>query len=418
MAATAVATAVLLMVLGVAVIRPGGMSEAVFAILALLGASLLVALGVVPWASAWGELAELAPTVGFLAAVLVLAHLADAEGVFTAAGAMMARGSGGRPVALLGLVFGVASVVTAVLSLDATVVLLTPVVFGTATSLRLRVRPHVYACAHLANSASLLLPVSNLTNLLAFRAAGVSFVRFGSLMALPWLAVLAVEYLVFRRFFATDLHTPASGQTARTQADVPIFALGVVGLTLAGFTVASVVGVNPAWAAAGGAGILAIRRLLRGGSTPSQLITAASPTFLLFVFTLGVAVRGVQDHGLGRVIHAVVPGSTSLPGLFGTALVAAVLANLVNNLPAVLMVVPVVADSGPGAVLAVLIGVNVGSNLTYVGSLATLLWRRTLRHGDAEPALSEFVRLGAVTVPAGLAAGVLALWIGLRLWGA
>jgi arsenical pump membrane protein len=102
-------------------------------------------------------LRRLAPIIGFLAAVLVLAELCDREGLFEAAGRRMAAGARGRPVALLGLVFVVGSVVTATLSLDATVVLLTPVVFGTASRLLLRPKPHVYACTHLANSASLLL---------------------------------------------------------------------------------------------------------------------------------------------------------------------------------------------------------------------------------------------------------------------
>ena len=86
--------------------------------------------------------------------------------------------------------FVTAAVTTAVLSLDATVVLLTPVVFATAARLDVRARPHVYACTHLANSASLLLPVSNLTNLLAFAASGLAFGHFAALMALPWLAEL------------------------------------------------------------------------------------------------------------------------------------------------------------------------------------------------------------------------------------
>src|SRR5207249_2305882 len=157
--------------------------------------------------AAAAELRALAPTVGFLAAILVLAHLADAEGVFRYAGSVMAAGSRGRPARLLGLVFAVASVVTAVLSLDATVVLLTPVVFATAAALRLPARPHVFACTHLANSASLLLPVSNLTNLLAFAASGLAFGRFAALMAVPWLAAIGVEYAVFGRFFASDLNT-------------------------------------------------------------------------------------------------------------------------------------------------------------------------------------------------------------------
>ena len=119
----------------------------------------------------------------------------------------MARASAGSPRRLLAQVFLIASVTTAVLSLDATVVLLTPVVFATAARLEARARPHVYACTHLANSASLLLPVSNLTNLLAFAASGLAFGRFAALMAVPWLAAIGVEYAVFGRFFGSDLNT-------------------------------------------------------------------------------------------------------------------------------------------------------------------------------------------------------------------
>jgi hypothetical protein len=114
--------------------------------------------------------------------------------------------------ALVG-VFAVASLITAVLSLDATVVLLTPVVFATAARVGARPRPHVYATAHLANSASLLLPVSNLTNLLAFTASGLTFTRFAALMAPAWLAVIGIEYVVFRRFFAADLAAGARPPT-------------------------------------------------------------------------------------------------------------------------------------------------------------------------------------------------------------
>src|SRR5580700_6910415 len=172
---------------------------------AVPGPGLLLVLGILPLGQAGTEARSLGPTIGFLAAVLVLANLCDHHGLFQAAGSWMAAGSRGRPVSLLALVFAAASLVTAVLSLDATVVLLTPVVFATVARLRLRAKPHVYACTHLANSASLLLPVSNLTNLLAFGASGLSFARFGATMALPWLVGISVEWLVLRRFFAGDL---------------------------------------------------------------------------------------------------------------------------------------------------------------------------------------------------------------------
>ena len=159
--------------------------------------------------------------IGFLAAVLVLAQLCDDEGLFTACGAWMARGATGRPRRLLASVFAVASVTTAVLSLDATIVLLTPVVFATAARVGARPRPHVYACTHLSNTASLLLPVSNLTNLLAFAASGLSFPRFAALMGLPWLVAIGTEYVVFRRFFATDLDADAQAPPAASSSTTP-----------------------------------------------------------------------------------------------------------------------------------------------------------------------------------------------------
>ena len=90
---------------------------------------------------------------------------------------------------------------------------------------------------------------------------------------------------------------------------------------------------------------------------------------------------------------------------------------MINNLPAVLVLLPVAAAGGSGPVLATLIGVNIGPNLTYVGSLATLLWRRVLREHDSEPALREFTRLGSLTVPAALVGAVLALWLMLHTIG-
>ena len=460
---TVVSLVLLVGVLGFAVARPWGLSEAVAAVPA---AVIAVVAGLVPWREAVRELAELGPTVGFLAAVLLLAYLADEAGVFRYAGATAARWSRGSSRRLLGLVFVIASVVTAALSLDATVVLLTPVVFATAATLSVRPTPHVYACNHLANSASLLLPVSNLTNLLAMSAAGLSFLAFAGLMALPWIAVIAVEYVIMRRFFAADLSPSveradpgssasdaapgssaggaASGAPGASAGPVargssvgddpgsledrsgpgvpsavgasgvaaPRFALWVLGLTLAGFAVAGPVGVHPAWVALGGAVALGVRQRER---VPT-LLRKANPGFCLFVLALGVVVLAVGRGGFGAVVGRVAPHRADLLGLLLMAVLAAVLANVLNNLPATLMLLPLTAHS-PGLVLAVLLGANIGPNLTYVGSLATLLWRRILHLRGDPPVTREFLRLGALTVPACLIAGVASLWMSLRLSG-
>jgi len=414
-AAEAISVAMLALVLGFAVVRPWGWGEAVVAVPAAI---LVIAVGAISPHRALVEAERLGPIIGFLAAVLILAQLCQDEGLFRACGDWMARGAAKRPTRLLTRVFIVASVTTAVLSLDATVVLLTPIVFATAARLNARAKPYVYSTTHLANSASLLLPVSNLTNLIAFAASGLSFPRFAGLMLVPWLAAIAVEYVVFRRFFRTDLNvTPAPTQAAGT-AGLPVFALIVLVLTLAGFAVTSLAGVNPAWAAAAGAAVLGVRALVRRHTTPAAVWRAAGVPFLAFVLALGIVVTGVTENGLAGALMRVMPSGTTLPALLATAALAAALANVINNLPAVLVLLPLAAATGPGAVLAVLIGTNIGPNLTYAGSLATLLWRRVLReHGQGEPDLAEFTRLGLLTVPAGLVLATVALWAGLKVIG-
>jgi len=160
--------------------------------------------------------------------------------------------------------------------------------------------------------------------------------------------------------------------------------------------------------------VLAARALKGRRITPLGVLDAADVPFLAFVLGLGIVVEAVVSNGLGSALAPLLPAGTSVPALLAIAALSAALANVCNNLPAVLVLLPLVASSGAAAVLAVLLGVNIGPNLTYTGSLATLLWRRTLhRHGSA-PDLGEFTRLGLLTVPAGLIIAVLALWLALR----
>jgi arsenical pump membrane protein len=369
-------------------------------------AALLVLAGSISAAGARDALEDLGPTVGFAAALLVLADGCRRAGLFAYFGAAMAAGARGRPRRLLGLVFLVAAGTTAVLSLDATIVLLTPVVFSTAARLRFSPRPHVYACTHLANSASLLLPVSNLTNLLAFNASGLSFTRFAALMLLPWLVAIAIEWVVLARAFRSELGVPRHPRTADAPTDPPVFALAVLGLTLVGFMV-----VEPVWAAVAGALVLAVRER----PSPRELAGAAEPGFLVFVLGLGVVVAAASDHGLRDLVDSLIPHGAGLPALIAIAVLAAVVANLVNNLPATLIMLPAVAAGGAGPVLAMLVGVNVGPNLSYVGSLATLLWRRVMHAHDEPTDIRAFTVLGLSTVPAILVAATLGLWLALQV---
>ena len=399
------------LVLVFAIVRPRGLPEIVIA-----GPAAVVVLltGIVTLDEAREELTSMAPTVVFLVAVLVLAHAADALGVFRWVSQILQQKSLADPHRLLMYVFGAAALTTAVLSLDATVVLLTPAVIAAARSIGASPRPHSYASAHLSNSASTLLPVSNLTNLIAFAATGLTFLHFTALMALPWIVTIAVEYLIFRLFFRSELvrDDSADPPAAARSAPAPILPLTVIGLTLLGFAVSGFFGIEPAWIAVVGASVLGAIALARHRTTAAMMIYAADLWFCAFVLVLGIIVAGVANGPVGEWIAQILPGDTSYGSLLFVAAVAAVASNLVNNLPATLLMIAALGTAAPPAlVLAMLIGVNLGPNLTYVGSLATMLWRRVATSAGAPPTLATFTLLGIITTPLTLLAAVSALWL-------
>jgi arsenical pump membrane protein len=391
----------LLLALTGAVLRPRGLPEIVFAV---PGLAAVLATGSEPLHDARSALGRLLPTVAFLALILVFGHLCAEAGVFDYLGAVASRACRGNPVGLLAIVVAFAAAVTTVLTLDATVVLLTPVVLRTTQRLQVPATPHTYACLELANAGSLLLPVSNLTNLLAFTATGLSFGSFARSMALPWVIACTLEFLALWSFFRRDLRAQVT--EGREALRTPRYALTVLALTVLGFVLASTFGLAAAWAALAGVALLALPRA-RPRDLP-KLVREANVGFCAFVLALGIIVDAVTRHGLGSALRHVLPSGTSLPELLALAFLAAVAASLVNNLPATLLFVPLVAGH-PTAVLAVLLGVNIGPNATYGGSLATLLWRRILPV-DERPRTRQFHLYGLLTVPVVLASCTLGLW--------
>ncbi|WP_055476869.1 SLC13 family permease [Gordonia sp. HS-NH1] len=389
-------------------------------------AALLIALGLADLQDAADEITTMAPTIGFLAAMLVVADACARAGVFTWIGSLLARWSRASPHRLLRIVFLAAAATTAVLSLDTTIVLLTPVAVATARRIGARVTPVAFANAHLANTASTLMPVSNLTNLLAFSATGLSFLGFTGVMLAPWVAAIVVEYLIFRLYFADSLArtAPASGSdsgenTAPEDPPRPTLMLAMLGLLLVAFVVTEPLGVPLAAVAGVGAVAFTVPRLLDAPlPTMRDTLIAVNIPFLGFVAVLGVVILPVRTGPIGDWIGGLIPGESTLLALLAVAALAAVLANLVNNLPATLLLIPLVAHD-PGLVLAMLLGVNLGPNLAYFGSLANLLWRDIMHRdgsggGTGAPTSREYLRLGALTVPATLVVAVVALWAVLR----
>lgn len=284
-----------------ALVRPHGLPEATTAVPGVL---LLCLVGTISWSDAGHQVTTMGPTVIFLAAVLALSELARAEGVFRYSGKLMATHARSSSNRLLLWVFIVASVTTAVLSLDATIVLLTPIVLTTTRRLEARPEPHLYATAHLANTASLLLPVSNLTNLLAVAAVPeLTFGRFTAVMALPWLLSISIEWLAMHIEFREELSGKITAGVEKQQR-APITALIILGLTLAGFAVCSLLGTEPFWAALGGVlASMVLSSVHHSGNfavEAGRALRATKPLFLAFVLCLGI-IRSVSgNHRRGR----------------------------------------------------------------------------------------------------------------------
>jgi arsenical pump membrane protein len=231
-------------------------------------------------------------------------------------------------------------------------------------------------------------------------------------MLAPWLVAVAVEFAVLRWLFRAELATPA-GEPVTTVPPLPMVVVVVVGLVVVGFGVASLVGLSPVWPAVLGVLVLAVRQLVRRTTRVADLVQAADLPFALFVLALAVVVLAVLRNGVESFLQAVLPDGDTLLPLLAVAAISAVLANLLNNLPATLALLPVAVVGGAAPVLAMLIGVNVGPNLTYVGSLANLLWRRVL--GREAPSSAQHSAVGLATVPLTLLASTTALWAALQV---
>ena len=234
----------------------------------------------------------------------------------------------------------------------------------------------------------------------------------------PWVVAIVVEYLIFRWFFAESLAAPPHPDAVAQERPVPATPTAVLvalGLLLVAFVIAEPLGVPLAVVATIGAVIMVIPGLFRAPvATVRHTATAINLPFLAFVAALGVIILPVREGPLGDAVSALVPSGAGLLALLGVAALAAVLANVLNNLPATLLLVPLVAHQ-PALVLAVLLGVNIGPNLAYFGSLANLLWRDVMHRQTIATTSRQYLMLGAVTVPPTLIAAVVALWIGLAL---
>jgi Na+/H+ antiporter NhaD/arsenite permease-like protein len=344
------------------------------------------------------------PILLFVAAITLVTEFVAEAGVFGMVAERVAKWGRGRAWILWLLVCALCVVATVFFSLDTTAVLITPVVVTLAHHTGLRALPFALTTVWLANTASLLLPVSNLTNLLAQEVSHQSVAQFVALSWAPALVAVLVPLAVIAIAFRRDLSARFIAPAGVLPADRVLFIVSVV--VLVALLPALVSGVA-AWIPACTAVLILavtflVRRpgIIRIGLVPWPLLAFAGGLFLV--------VDSAHQLGLGRLLAATTGTGTSFPQLLRLAGTGAASANLVNNLPAYLVLEPA-ATGHPVRIMALLVGVNCGPLITPWASLATLLWHNRLTTLGVDVPWGRFVLLGLIVAPLTIVGSIAAL---------
>ena len=372
----------------------------------LIAAILVVATGFLPWGGFLELTDRVFPVLGFVLAITVVTELAAAAGVFSSLVERLAGWGLTRRWILWLFVLALATVSTIFLSLDTTAVLVTPVVVLLAIHVGVPPMPFALATIWLANTASLLLPVSNLTNLLAesrMNASGPA--GFAALVWAPALVGILVPVLVLTVLYQRSLRGRYVVPARTPVADVPLLATSAVVVVL---LLPLLVSGLPVWipAAAAALVLLAVFAIRQRGSISLWLVPWRP---VAIAFGLFVLVDAAQVHGLESLVGSVSGQGDDLLGLLQLSALGTLAANGINNLPAYLVLEPV--GTSPVRLAALLIGVNLGPLITPYASLATLLWYQKVRALGVTVSWLRFALAGVVVVLLTVPLATLALWL-------
>ncbi|WP_426979738.1 SLC13 family permease [Pseudarthrobacter sp. O4] len=370
----------------------------------LTGVAALVS-GLLPVLAFQELAARTVPVLAFVVAMSLVTELVDDAGLFRVVTERLAALGRGRVLLLWLLVIALATVSTVFLSLDTTAVLVTPVVVLLAVHARIPPLPFALTTIWLANTASLLLPVSNLTNLLAQDRLRLSPAGFAGLVWAPALVGILVPLGLLWLAFRKDLRGRYGPQPVHKVRDrVLLYSAAGVMLLLLPALISGVPVQIPAIAAAV---VLLLLFLWRRRSALRWSMIPWRP--LMLTAGLFMVVEALHAHGLTRFLSGIAGSGERLPALLQLAALGAGASNAVNNLPAYLALEPV--GGSPARLAALLIGVNLGPLVTPWASLATLLWHERLRTLNVEIRWGGFALAGLAAVVLTVPLAVLALWL-------
>jgi arsenical pump membrane protein len=388
------------------IVRPFRWPEAIWA---MAGAVALVGFGLLPVADAMAGVAKGLDVYLFLIGMMLIAELARREGLFDYLAAYAVEHAHGSPQLLFLLVYAVGTLVTTVLSNDATAIVLTPAVYAATRAAGASPLPYLFICAFIANAASFVLPISNPANLVVFGRHMPQLADWLRQFTLPSIAAIVLTYaalwLTQRRALREDklrrdVEKPHLSREGR------LAACGIVGIALVLLT-ASALDLQLGLPTFVCGIVTAAAVLLAGRQSPWPILTGVSWGVLPLVAGLFVMVEALSRAGtigqLGALLHEAVAQSPRL-GAWSAGLLSAIATNIANNLPVGLLAGSVAnADQLPPPVVrAILIGVDLGPNLSVTGSLATILWLTALRRENIEVGAWQFLKIGLIAMPPAL----------------
>jgi len=392
--------------------RPWNFPEFIWAV---VGAALLVLLNLLPWPDALAAAAKGTDVYFFLIGMMLLAEVARKEGLFDWLAAQAVQSSKGSAKRLFLIVYVVGTLVTVFLSNDATAVVLTPAVYAATRAAKVEPLPYLFICAFIANAASFVLPISNPANLVVFGTQMPPLFEWLRYFALPSAGAIAATYIALRLTQRRGLVAAVA-----TVDDRPPFTLSAklaaagIAATAVVLLVASGLGRDLGYPTFVAGTAVTITVLLVGRQSPMPILKDVSWSVLPLVAGLFILVEGLNRTGvLPSLAGTLKAGATASPQITSwiAGIAVAVASNLVNNLPMGLIAATTShAAQVPAHVTgAILIGVDLGPNLSVTGSLATILWLIALRREGQHVAAWQFLKLGLVVMPLALLLALLAL---------
>jgi arsenical pump membrane protein len=385
--------------------RPKDWPEAAWA---CIGAGLLVLCRLLSPATAWSAIGRGADVYLFLTGMMFLAELARREGVFDWLASNAVLVSQGSRMRLFTLVYAMGILVTAFLSNDATAVVLTPAVYAAVKKARAPALPYLLSCAFVANAASFVLPISNPANLVVYGKQLPALLPWLKMYLLPSLIAIAMTFLVLRMISIRDL----TG-SAESRVQMPELSgngkRAIWGIALSGATLLTASGLG--WNLGMPTCLAAIAAVLITTRANAESITGIarniSWSVLPMVAGLFVLVEALNNSGALQGIFTAIQYCAGLPpvaGALSASFGIGVLSNLANNLPSGLLTGTALQSIAPPEYLrrALLIGIDLGPNLSVTGSLATVLWLIALRREGEHISAWTFLKAGILVMPVAL----------------